>query len=107
MYCVKYQNMPDTDVGQISLFSMHYDRCKSPFEFIHLENLFNLFPLEIVQKVNIANFVKMQVRWGNSIALLFTYSYKALSGYARALHSVAPFLSVLKCLLLIFQKGKM
>ena len=27
----KYQNMPDTDVGQINLYSMHYDKCKSAY----------------------------------------------------------------------------
>ena len=35
-------NMLDTDGGQINLYSMHYDKCKSAFKFIHLENLFNL-----------------------------------------------------------------
>ena len=86
--------MPDTDFGQISLFSMYHDRCKSPFEFIHLENLFNLFPLEIVQKVNIANFVKMQVRCG---ILLFFYSrthtrhFRDMPGRYTVWHHFYPF----------------
>ena len=42
--------MPDTDVGQIKLYSVHHDKCKSAFKFIHLVYLFNLFPLEVEQK---------------------------------------------------------
>ena len=42
--------MPDTDVFQINLYSMHLDKCKSAFKCIHLVNLFNLFLLDVVQK---------------------------------------------------------
>ena len=38
----KYQNMLDTDVD--------HDKCESAFKFIHQVNLFNLVPLEVVQK---------------------------------------------------------
>ena len=27
----KYQDMPDTDVGQMNLYLMHHDKCKSAF----------------------------------------------------------------------------
>ena len=40
----KYQNMLDTDVGQINLNSLHHDKCESAFKFIHQVNLFNLIP---------------------------------------------------------------
>ena len=49
--------MLDTDISQINLYSTLHDKCKFVIKFIDLVNLFNLFPLEVVQNVNIANFV--------------------------------------------------
>ena len=54
--------MPDTDVGQINFYSMHHDKCKSAYN-IYLVNLFNLFPLKIVQKCQ--NY-QPYVLWENS-----------------------------------------
>ena len=47
---LKFENKLDTVGGQIKFYSKQYDKCKSAFQFILLVLLFNLYPLEVVQK---------------------------------------------------------
>ena len=48
---LKFENNLDTVVGYINFYSKQHDEYKSTLKFIHLVLFFNVFPLEVIQKM--------------------------------------------------------
>ena len=54
---LKFENKLDRKVSHFNFNSKYHNKCKLVLKLIHFPTSSNLFPLENVQKCNIANFV--------------------------------------------------
>ena len=75
LYDFHYESDVDIVISHFNFNSKHHDKCKFTLTFIPLVTIFNLFPVEVIQNANIANFVYYGKTWiykSKFVALTFT-----------------------------------
>ena len=73
----KFENTLIREIKYFNFNSKHHDKCEFSLKFIWVSTVSNLFPLEVIQKVNIANFVfygKTQLKSHSKLSCTILFS---------------------------------